>query len=85
MMATRQTADPRMTVALITHNHRDELVRTLDMMTSLPERPPVIVVDNGSSDSSAEAPGVTRVSGSSRPGRTWARWAATSPARRYVG
>jgi glycosyltransferase involved in cell wall biosynthesis len=37
--ATRQAADPRMTVVLITRNRREELARTLDMMTSLPQRP----------------------------------------------
>jgi hypothetical protein len=39
MMATRHAADPRMTVVLIIRNRREELARTLDMMTSLPEQP----------------------------------------------
>ncbi|WP_129843229.1 glycosyltransferase [Streptomyces sp. RFCAC02] len=47
--------DPRVTVVLITHNRRDELLRTLGRLTALPERPRVIVVDNGSSDGSARA------------------------------
>jgi GT2 family glycosyltransferase len=50
-------------VVLITRNRRPELVRTLQRMTVLPERPPVIVVDNASADGSAQAvgafPGVT--------------------------
>jgi GT2 family glycosyltransferase len=50
-------------VVLITRNRRPELVRTLQRMTALPERPPVIVVDNASADGSAQAagafPGVT--------------------------
>ncbi|HEY0932523.1 MAG TPA: glycosyltransferase [Trebonia sp.] len=45
--------DPRVTVVLITHNRRAELARTLDHLARLPERPAVIVVDNGSSDGSA--------------------------------
>jgi GT2 family glycosyltransferase len=53
----------RVTVVLITRNRRPELVRTLGRMTALPERPPVIVVDNASADGSALAagsfPGVT--------------------------
>jgi GT2 family glycosyltransferase len=54
----------RVTVVVITRNRRPELVRTLERMTALPERPPVIVVDNASSDGSAAAarehfPGVT--------------------------
>jgi GT2 family glycosyltransferase len=53
----------RVTVVVITRNRRPELVRTLERMTALPERPPVIVVDNASDDGSARAagsfPGVT--------------------------
>lgn len=48
-------SDPRMTVVIITHNRRSELLRTLAQMTSLPERPPIIVADNGSQDGTAEA------------------------------
>ncbi|MEV5444872.1 glycosyltransferase [Streptomyces sp. NPDC052644] len=47
--------DPRTTVVIITHNRRDELLRTLDNTVRLPERPPVIVVDNASSDGTADA------------------------------
>jgi GT2 family glycosyltransferase len=47
--------DGRMTVVIVTHNRRVELTRTLDRITALPERPPVIVVDNASADGSAEA------------------------------
>jgi GT2 family glycosyltransferase len=45
--------DSRVTVVLITHNRRAELARTLGLLAGLPEKPPVIVVDNGSSDGSA--------------------------------
>jgi GT2 family glycosyltransferase len=38
---------------MITHNRRTELARTLDLLAGLPEKPAVIVVDNGSSDGSA--------------------------------
>lgn len=47
--------DPRTTVVVITHNRRDELLRTLRTLRELPERPPVVVTDNGSSDGTAEA------------------------------
>lgn len=40
---------------IATRNRRDELCRTLDRLESLPERPPVIVVDNGSGDGTASA------------------------------
>ncbi|MGW4005013.1 glycosyltransferase family 2 protein, partial [Streptomyces nigra] len=50
--------DPRTTVVVITHNRRPELLRTLDRLAELPERPRVIVTDNGSTDGTAAA--VTR-------------------------
>jgi GT2 family glycosyltransferase len=40
----------RISVAVITRNRRDSLSRTLDRLAELPERPPVLVVDNGSQD-----------------------------------
>jgi GT2 family glycosyltransferase len=49
------TADPRTTVVVITHNRREELLRTLDELARLPERPPVIVTENASTDGTAEA------------------------------
>jgi GT2 family glycosyltransferase len=45
--------DTRVTVVVITHNRRAELARTLRHLARLPERPAVIVVDNGSDDGSA--------------------------------
>ncbi|MFD7511724.1 glycosyltransferase family 2 protein [Streptomyces sp. NPDC059853] len=48
--------DPaRVTVAIITHDRRRELLHTLDRLAGLPERPPVIVVDNGCTDGTAGA------------------------------
>ncbi|HEY0717939.1 MAG TPA: glycosyltransferase [Streptosporangiaceae bacterium] len=52
-----------MTVVVITRNRRAELLRTLAKLAGLPERPAVIVVDNGSDDGTAaqvrwEHPGV---------------------------
>ncbi|WP_313896214.1 glycosyltransferase [Streptomyces sp. YIM 98790] len=44
-----------MSVAVITHNRRDELLRTLDRLAALPERPRVLVTDNASADGTAEA------------------------------
>ncbi|WP_106401124.1 glycosyltransferase family 2 protein [Actinocorallia populi] len=46
---------PRYSVVIITRDRRDELLRTLELMTALPEGPPVIVADNASSDGTAEA------------------------------
>jgi GT2 family glycosyltransferase len=43
------------TVVVITHNRRDELLHTLDRLAALPEQPPVIVVDNASADGTADA------------------------------
>jgi GT2 family glycosyltransferase len=47
--------DPRTTVVVITRDRRAELLRTLDLMTRLPESPPIIVVDNASTDGTADA------------------------------
>ncbi|MER7832900.1 glycosyltransferase [Streptomyces sp. NPDC095602] len=63
-------AGSRTTVVVITRDRRDQLLHTLDRLAALPERPHVVVVDNGSSDGTAGAvaarhPGVTLVS----PGR----------------
>jgi GT2 family glycosyltransferase len=43
------------TVVIATRDRRDELLRTLGHLRELPERPEVIVVDNASSDGTAEA------------------------------
>ncbi|MBA9006110.1 MULTISPECIES: glycosyltransferase family 2 protein [Thermomonospora] len=47
--------DERVTVVIATRDRRAELLRTLHELTALPERPPVIVVDNASADGTAEA------------------------------
>jgi GT2 family glycosyltransferase len=47
--------DPRVAVVMITWNRRDEVLRSLGHLTALPERPRVVVVDNGSTDGTAEA------------------------------
>ncbi|HXF15496.1 MAG TPA: glycosyltransferase, partial [Burkholderiales bacterium] len=41
------------TVVILTYNRAEELLRTVLHTMSLPEQPPIIVVDNGSSDYSA--------------------------------
>jgi GT2 family glycosyltransferase len=48
-------ADERLGVVVITHNRRDEPFRSLARLIALPERPPIVVVDNGSTDGSADA------------------------------
>jgi GT2 family glycosyltransferase len=87
-MVTWSAADPRMTVVLITRNRREELTRTLDTVTSLPERPPVIVVDNGSSDSSAEAarryPGVRVIAAGANLGAVGRNLGVRQAATPYV-
>ncbi|NYI04104.1 glycosyltransferase [Allostreptomyces psammosilenae] len=44
-----------LTVVVVTHNRRERLMRTLDRLVALPGSPPVIVVDNASTDGTAEA------------------------------
>ena len=53
-------------MVIATRDRRDELCRTLAQLTALPEKPPVIVVDNASRDGTAETvrrlyPGVTLI------------------------
>lgn len=43
------------TVVIATRNRRAELLGTLDRLQALPERPSIVVVDNGSSDGTTEA------------------------------
>ncbi|MGY1916608.1 glycosyltransferase family 2 protein [Blastococcus sp. SYSU DS0973] len=50
-----QGPDPRVAVVVITHQRRDELLLALERLVALPERPHVVVVDNGSSDGTADA------------------------------
>ncbi|MCW2901246.1 MAG: wbbL1 [Streptosporangiaceae bacterium] len=47
--------DDRLTVVMITRNRQAEVLRTLGHMTALPEGAPIVVVDNGSADGTAEA------------------------------
>ncbi|MCF6522668.1 glycosyltransferase family 2 protein [Streptomyces sp. JJ36] len=47
--------DDRVSVVVITHDRRESLLRTLDRLAALPERPPVLVVDNASTDGTADA------------------------------
>lgn len=46
---------PPVTVVMITRDRRDATLSTLERLHALPGRPPVIVVDNGSSDGTADA------------------------------
>lgn len=46
--------NPHISVIVLTHNRRAELMRTVASLLRLPERPAIIVVDNGSSDGSPQ-------------------------------
>ncbi|HVM02860.1 MAG TPA: glycosyltransferase [Acidimicrobiales bacterium] len=48
-------ADERVAVVVLTHDRRAQTLETLDRLAALPERPPLIVVDNASGDGTAEA------------------------------
>ena len=47
--------DPRVAVVVITHQRREELLLAVERLLALPERPRVVVVDNGSTDGTADA------------------------------
>jgi GT2 family glycosyltransferase len=46
---------PRVGVAIATRDRRADLERTLERLRALPERPPVVVADNGSADGTPAA------------------------------
>ncbi len=48
-------ADPRVSVVMITHNRRAETLRSLEVLTNLPEQPKIVMVDNHSTDGTAQA------------------------------
>ncbi|HDR9035638.1 TPA: glycosyltransferase [Burkholderia vietnamiensis] len=45
--------EPRVTAVVLTYRRADELERTLARLTALPDRPAIVVVDNGSDDATA--------------------------------
>ncbi|MBO0700717.1 MAG: glycosyltransferase, partial [Zavarzinella sp.] len=45
----------RVSVVMVTRDRREDVLRTLDRLRRLPERPPVVVVDNGSTDGTPAA------------------------------
>jgi GT2 family glycosyltransferase len=47
--------DRRVAVVMITHNRREEVLRSLGHLTHLPDRPPIVLVDNGSADGTSTA------------------------------
>jgi GT2 family glycosyltransferase len=54
-VGTGTGADPRVAVVVITHQRREELLLALSRLRELPEQPHVVVVDNGSTDGTADA------------------------------
>jgi N-acetylglucosaminyl-diphospho-decaprenol L-rhamnosyltransferase len=53
-MATERP-DKRIAVAVLTYNRREEVLRSLARLTSLGERPRIVLVDNASTDGTAAA------------------------------
>jgi GT2 family glycosyltransferase len=50
-----EDVDPRVAVVMIAYNRRREVLNTLAHLTCLPERPSIVVVDNGSNDGTTGA------------------------------
>ena len=48
-------ADPRVGVVVITYQRREEALTAVGRLVALPERPAVVLVDNGSTDGTADA------------------------------
>jgi GT2 family glycosyltransferase len=51
------TADHRISVGMLTHNRREEVLRSLEQLEALPERPRIVLVDNASIDGTCQAVG----------------------------
>lgn len=51
---TEPLQDSRVSIVVLTYNRADELMAVLHRLQALPEQPEVIVVDNASSDGTAE-------------------------------
>ncbi|MEK7944931.1 glycosyltransferase [Pigmentiphaga sp. YJ18] len=49
------SAEPRITVVVLTHDRRDEVLRTVGGLSALPDRIRLCVVDNGSCDGTVDA------------------------------
>ncbi|MFG3227176.1 glycosyltransferase family 2 protein [Kitasatospora sp. NPDC048194] len=86
---SRPAGEQPVTVVVITHNRRRELLHTLDRLAELPEHPPVLVVDNGSTDGTARAvrdhPGGARLLSAGRNAGACARnLAAREVGTRYL-
>ncbi|MCC2641509.1 MAG: hypothetical protein K0S45_1922 [Nitrospira sp.] len=47
--------DLRVTAVVLTHNRKQEVLRTIGRLASLPEQPDIIVVDNGSTDGTSNS------------------------------
>ena len=47
--------DQRIGVVVITYQRRDEALGAVERLTRLPEQPPIVLVDNGSTDGTADA------------------------------
>jgi len=47
--------DPRVGIVVLTHNRVAEVIRTLERLVALPERPAIVVVDNNSTDGTRDA------------------------------
>src|SRR4051794_17066217 len=52
---TSESVEARVSIVVLTFNRCEEVLHTLGKLVALPERPRIVVVDNGSSDGSAEA------------------------------
>ena len=55
MEAGERSESDRVSVVMLTHDRADRTLRGLSELTALPEGPPIVVVDNASSDGTVEA------------------------------
>src|SRR4051812_26859434 len=53
--ATQPPGAALVSIVVLTFNRREEVLRTLSALAALPEQAPIVVVDNASTDGTAEA------------------------------
>ncbi|GAB7522534.1 glycosyltransferase family 2 protein [Paraburkholderia sp. 2C] len=51
-------AESRISVVVLTHNRMAQLIETLMRLRALPERPPIVIADNGSTDETVRMAGM---------------------------
>src|SRR4051794_33085628 len=84
----RRSDEPAVTVVMITRDRREDALRSVGQLGELPDAPPIVVVDNGSSDGTVAAlsrrPGVSVIAARENLGAAGRNLGAEQAHTRYV-